>query len=520
VTSFSLQRIVASLKERGLYVSSEGTLPDSIRAITDDTRRLSNGDLFVAVKGSAADGHRYLPQAKERGASVAIVETPGFTELPHVLVKDSRAAAAVAAATFYLFPARQLRIAGVTGTNGKTTTVNILRHLLHKGEGKAASMGTLGIVVEGSAGVAAASVPGDVPSAALTTPGPIELQRTLRSLVSEGVVALAMEVSSHSLDQHRVDGIDFDVAVFTNLSRDHIDYHGNMGAYFAAKARFVDLVAPDGTMVVNADDTQWLRLPRRDGRLIRFGIEDRSADVRVSHIKYSAAGSDWTLHIGMDEQRVRLPLIGAFNVSNALAAAAAAWAMDVPAPEIAALLTTAPQVTGRMERLHDNPVVLRDYAHTPDALERALLAVRPFAPGGVTVVFGCGGDRDRGKRPQMGSVALRLADRVIITSDNPRTEDPEKILDDIAAGMPGGAFERIEDRREAIQHALAQATRDGHLVLLAGKGHETYQIRGTERLRFDEKEIVEELVKGTGASLGREPEVEAARVLPVREDAG
>jgi UDP-N-acetylmuramoyl-L-alanyl-D-glutamate--2,6-diaminopimelate ligase len=254
--------------------------------------------------------------------------------------------------------------------------------------------------------------------------------------------------------------------------------------------------------------------------LIRFGIEDRSADVRASHISYSATGSDWTLHIGTDEQRVSLPLIGAFNVSNALAAAAAAWSMDVPAPEIAALLKTAPQVTGRMERLHDDPVVLRDYAHTPDALERALLAVRPFAPGGVTVVFGCGGDRDRGKRSQMGSVALRLADRVIITSDNPRTEDPEKILDDIAAGMPGGAFDRIEDRRGAIQHALAQATRDGHLVLLAGKGHETYQIRGTERLRFDEKEIVEELVKGTGASLGREAEREAARVLPAREDAG
>ncbi len=508
MTAFSLKRIVASLEARKLLVSASADLPRAIQAITDDSRRVAAGDLFVAVKGSDVDGHQFLPQARERGAAAAIVETEGSTSLPTLVVRDSREAAAVAAATFYRFPSRELRMVGVTGTNGKTTTVNLLRHLLGLSERRAASIGTLGVLVGGGAGNERGSssdvAPGGGGGSNLTTPGAIELQRTLRGLLKSGVRSVAMEVSSHSLDQRRVDAIEFDAAVFTNVSRDHIDYHHSMEAYFAAKARLCELLGEDGVAVVNSDDAQWRALPRCGSRRVTYGVESGAADVRAVDIQYfgdgeggggAAPGSSWRLVIGSDSHAVRLPLIGAFNVSNALAAAAVAWALGMSPATIAALLASVPQVPGRMERLNDSPVVLRDYAHTPDALERAILAVKPFAPKGVAVVFGCGGDRDKGKRPQMGEIAARLADRVIITSDNPRTENPETILDEIAAGIGKKPFERIEDRRAAIARAIAVASESGELVLLAGKGHETYQIRGKERLPFDEKEIVEEIVR-------------------------
>ena len=497
MTSFSLQRIVASLEERGLLISRSEDLPDSVKSVSDDSRTVSRGDLFVAVKGTGTDGHRFLPQAKMRGAAVAIIETPGSSDLPFILVKDSRSAAGIAAATFYRFPAREMRVVGVTGTNGKTTTVNILRHLFNGREQKAASIGTLGVMI-GDA-VESSSIPDD-PAAAgnLTTPGAVQLQSTLRWLADHGVGFVAMEVSSHSLDQRRAEGTEFDAAVFTNVSRDHIDYHGTMERYFEAKARLAHLVSSGGFLVTNADDPAWGSLPARaDVSHRSFSVRSR-ADVHASDVRFTPKGSEWNLQIASESfPRVSLPLIGDFNVSNALAAAATAWSLGMSPTVIADLLRSTPQVTGRMERLHDKPVVLRDYAHTPDALERALLALKPFAPEGVTLVFGCGGDRDKGKRPQMGEIAARLADKIIITSDNPRTEDPERILDDIQAGIGSRQFDRIEDRRTAIAYALETASRSGHAVLLAGKGHETYQIRGTERLHFDEKEIVEQLVSGS-----------------------
>jgi UDP-N-acetylmuramoyl-L-alanyl-D-glutamate--2,6-diaminopimelate ligase len=452
------------------------------------------GFLFVAVRGNDSDGHAYLPQAISRGAAVAIVDRPQRAAIPQLLVTNSRKAAAVAASAFYDSPASRLRLIAVTGTNGKTTTVNIVRHLAGDSgwKGKAASIGTLGVAVGDSPSAPAASFAGSG-SSLLTTPGPVELQQTLRSLVDSGVGTVAMEVSSHSLEQRRVEGLEFEAAVFTNFSRDHMDYHQNMGTYFAAKALLVDMVAERGSAVVNADEPAWSRLPRGPGRLVGFAV-DAAADVRAADITYSAMGSSWTLVVGSESFSVSLPLIGAFNVSNALAAAAAVWSLGMPASAIAERLSSVPQVSGRMERLHDEPIVLRDYAHTPDALERALVAVKPFSPAGVTVVFGCGGDRDKGKRAEMGSIAARLADTVIITSDNPRTENPEAILDDIAAGISGKSFERIEDRRAAILRAITLASRSGQLVLLAGKGHETYQVRGTERIHFDEKEIVGEIV--------------------------
>ncbi|HET7583400.1 MAG TPA: UDP-N-acetylmuramoyl-L-alanyl-D-glutamate--2,6-diaminopimelate ligase [Gemmatimonadaceae bacterium] len=489
--------VVATLRTADLVVQLRGALPATVSAMTDDSRAVSPGALFVAVRGAERDGHAFLPQVAERGAAMVVVEDADAAgAVPAVVVRDSRRAAAVLAALLYDHPARALAMAAVTGTNGKTTTVGILRHLLQNGGmDPAASIGTLGVLT-GSAG---APLPG---GSGLTTPGPFELQRVLRMVADASTRAVAMEVSSHSLDQGRVDGIVFRTAVFTNLTHDHLDYHGTLDAYFAAKARLIALLAPDATAVVNADDPAWQRLPRAPRR-ITFSMEGE-ADVRAADVRGSASGSTFTLAIGDERFPVHLPLLGAFNVSNALGAAGAAWSMGIAPTAIASALERAPQVPGRLEVIHQSPAVLRDYAHTPDALERALATLRPFTRGRLVVVVGCGGDRDRAKRPRMGAIAARGADLVILTSDNPRTEDPERILDEIEAGLRAElkergtharCHERIEDRRAAIARALEIAAPED-VVLLAGKGHETYQIRGTTRLPFDEREIVREL---TGA---------------------
>lgn len=488
-----IDTIARALDDAGLLVERHGALPNAITGITDDSRAVKPGYLFVAVRGSERDGHDFLDAAAKAGASAAIVQDASRTQLPALVVNDGRRAAAVAAAAFYGFPARELQLVGVTGTNGKTTTVNLLRHLLGDGAARSASIGTLGVLM-GSEGT---PLPG---GSGLTTPGPIELQRVFRALRDEGVQRVAMEVSSHSLHQRRVEGVLFEVAVFTNLTRDHLDYHGTMEAYFAAKALLLEYLAPHGTVVTNLDDQAWSQL-RTDRQRVAFSERVPSAEVHAEAVRFSPRGSEWTICLGSERRDVHLPLIGDFNVINALGAAAAAYALGVPSERIAERLSTMPQVPGRLEVVSENPAVLRDYAHTPDALERALDAVRPFTPERLIVVFGCGGDRDRGKRPQMGAIAEAKADLAIVTSDNPRTEDPEKILDDIEAGMTRENHERIEDRRAAIARALDIATpRD--VVVLAGKGHEDYQIRGTTKLPFDEKIIVGELVAERASAAG------------------
>ena len=406
------------------------------------------------------------------------------SELPALVVNDTRRAAAIASAAFYGEPANQLRLVGVTGTNGKTTTAGMLRHLLDEPDMRSASIGTLGVLV-GSEGTALDGGSG------LTTPGPVELQRVLRALYDNGVRTVAMETSSHALHQGRVEGLRFAAGVFTNFTRDHLDYHVTMEAYLAAKAMLVSLLTPDGAAIVNADDSAWDGLPAAP-RTVLFGLLGNGA-VRAEDIRYAPRGSSWALVIGDERYGVQLPLIGDFNVANALAAAAAAWAIGVPTARIASRLSTMPQVPGRLEIICEAPTVLRDYAHTPDALARALDAVRPFTAGALIVVFGCGGDRDRGKRPEMGRIAESHADRAIVTSDNPRTENPERILDDIETGMVAGVHERIADRREAIARAI-HASQPGDVVVLAGKGHETYQIRGTVKYPFDERDIVHEII--------------------------
>ena len=483
--SIPLNRITAALTAANLLVEVRGNLPDDVTSVEDDSRRVTRGSLFVAVHGSERDGHDFLQRAGAAGATVAVVEDQKRASLPAIVVRDGRKAAAVVAAAAYDWPARALRLTGITGTNGKTTTAHMLRHVLDAPKHRAASIGTVGTLI-GSEGRSL----GDV---GLTTPGPIELQRTLRTLVDEGVHDVVMEVSSHALHQHRVEGVAFDAVVFTNLSRDHLDYHRTMEAYRDAKARLLEYLAPHGTVVVNADDPAWRALATHR-RKVSFSTRVQSAEVHAQDLDFSPTASQWTLVLAGEARRVRLPLIGDFNVSNALGAAAAAFALGLSLDTIAERLGSVPQVPGRLEVVHEQPTVLRDYAHTPDALERALQAVRPFTQGRLIVVFGAGGDRDRGKRPEMGAIAERLADYAIVTSDNPRTENPDAIIDEIEAGMHGQHHERIEDRREAIGRALSMAEGED-VVLLAGKGHETYQVRGAEKLPFDEKVIVAELTR-------------------------
>jgi UDP-N-acetylmuramoyl-L-alanyl-D-glutamate--2,6-diaminopimelate ligase len=487
--SFSREKVVEALDRAGVLVSVRGELPASFDAISDDSRTVTAGSLFIAVRGSLSDGHDFLDRAARGGATAALVEDAERTTLPAIVVREGRKAAAIAAGAAYGDPSRELRMLGITGTNGKSTTAGILRHVLDHQGSRAASIGTLGVLL----GTDAEVVPG---GAELTTPGPVELQRVLRDLVDRGARTVAMEVSSHSLDQRRIDGLSFDAAVFTNLTRDHLDYHHTMTAYFEAKSRLMEYITPDGYAVVNIDDPNWARLSDAR-RKIFFGV-DRRADVRATHVKFSPAGSEWNLTHAGESVPVGLPLIGDVNVHNALGAAAVGVTLGVSLGEIAARLAKLPQVPGRLEVISQKPTVLRDYAHTPDAIERALAAIRPFTSGRVILVFGCGGDRDRGKRAEMGRAAENGADVVIITNDNPRTEDPEQILDDIEQGMAPGRHQRIFRRKAAIAQAIAEA-RDGDVVLLAGKGHETYQIVGTTRLPFDEKRIVEELLAGSAA---------------------
>jgi len=434
VSPVATEILRAALERAGELVAVRGVLPATVTSIADDSRQVGPGGCFVAVRGADRDGHAFLPQAQAAGASCAIIEAGAETTLPALVVRHSRIAAAVAAAAYYGEPARSLRLVGVTGTNGKSTTVGILRHLLDEPAGTAASIGTLGVLV-GSQG---RPLPG---GQGLTTPGPVELQRVLRALVEAGITTVAMECSSHALDQDRVRGIAFDAAVFTNLTRDHLDYHGTMEAYRDAKARLVALLGPHGVCVANADDRWWDALPTAPRRLT-FGLASPTADIRVEGMALTPRGSTFQLVTPDGVVDATLPLLGDFNVANALGAVGAAVALG----------------------------------------------------GRIILVFGCGGDRDRGKRPLMAAAAHQHADHLIITDDNPRTEDPARIIDDIVAALPAGSYDRIPDRRAGIAHAIALAHPTDDLVLLVGKGPDTYQLYGTTKTPFDELLIVQGLL--------------------------
>ena len=366
-------QIVESLERSGLVVELPDSPPESIDGITEDSRSVGPGWLFCAVEGTAEDGHAYLPDARSRGAAVAIVSQRSDVLIPQIVVRDSRAAVAVAAAEWFGNPARDFEIVGITGTNGKSTTASLVQHLLNE-NGDTGSMGTLG-AFDGSGA--------PVYEEGLTTPGPVQLQEALDRMRSMGVKKLAMEVSSHALHQHRVDALTFATGVFTNLTHDHLDYHGSFDEYFDAKQRLVSLVRENGSVVVNADEPVWSRLKTPDDRrLVSYGVA-RAALVRAADVQLRDDGSSFRLIVGEESVHVHTPLLGNFNVSNALAAAAAAWTSGLSVSNIAAGLAEAPQVPGRMERLWaERFLILRDYAHTPDALRRAIGAARPPAPRG------------------------------------------------------------------------------------------------------------------------------------------
>jgi len=488
-----LADIVERLRGRNLLVATVGD-PDpadvEVSGLTTDSRLVREGTLFCAVRGVSADGHRFLRGAVESGAVAAIVEeADADLGIPQLVVTDCRKAAAHAAAAFYRDPWLGQTLIGVTGTNGKTTTVAILRHLMSKSR-PSASIGTLGLI--GPDGLPRPGGEG------LTTPGPVQFAETLRALADDGVTAVAMEVSSHALEQERVAAATFSAAIFTNLSRDHLDYHGTLEAYRVAKFKLLDLVRPGGVVATNADDPAWEGVRREGTHLVRFGAEGRG-EVQAENIVYRDDGVTWNLLTPSCTSEVRLPLAGTYNVYNALGAAAALWGLGWTADHIAEGMADLGQVQGRLERVPSDggPQILIDYAHTPDALERALKAIRPLAPGRVIVVFGAGGNRDRGKRPEMGRVAAENADIAIVTTDNPRHEDPDLIIDDIERGMGAASRHRVIDRREAIARAIDLAG-PGDVVLLAGKGHETYQIWGDEHRPFDERVIVGEILESRG----------------------
>jgi UDP-N-acetylmuramoyl-L-alanyl-D-glutamate--2,6-diaminopimelate ligase len=480
----SLANLVERLRADDLLVDGGGASV-ILSGISDDSRHVRPGDLFCAWSGTTLDAHEFVPAAVAAGAAAVLAERPvRGVAVPQLRVRDGRRAAAVAASAFFDDPQLRLRLLGVTGTNGKTTSVWILRHMLSHREATA-SLGTLGAILEDGS-----TIPG---SESLTTPGPVELARTLRVLVDRGVRCVAMEVSSHALDQGRVHTLRFAAAVFLNLTRDHLDYHGTLATYLAAKRSLVRYLDVDGSAVINADDASWGGLGAEAPHTVTFGTAS-AADVRASSVEFRADGVRFELHTPAGSAPAYLPLPGSFNVQNALAASAACLAVGFTLDEVVTALGAVPQVPGRLERIADRPcAVLRDYAHTPDALERVLEALRPLTAGRLILVFGAGGDRDRGKRPLMGAVAEQLADQVIVTSDNPRTEDPDAIIDEIASGMSGARHQRVTDRREAIARALDMAAADD-IVLLAGKGHETYQVVGSERFDFDERVIVAQLL--------------------------
>jgi UDP-N-acetylmuramoyl-L-alanyl-D-glutamate--2,6-diaminopimelate ligase len=466
-----------------------------IHGVSADSRLVAPGDLFCAWTGTTRDAHVFVDAAAGAGAAVALVERRVESSIPQVVVSSGRQAAALAADEIMGRPGQGLVLAGVTGTNGKTTTVWLLRHLLSS-RYATASLGTVGAVLRDGV-----PLPG---TESLTTPGPVGTATTMRAFLDHGTEAVALEVSSHALDQARVHALRFAAAIFTNLTRDHLDYHGSFERYRATKREFVELLAPDGVAVINADDPAWDGLERRAPAALRYAVAGSPAadmaDVTARDVTHTASGSRFRLLTPRGEAAVELPLPGAYNVQNALAASAAVLGLGFELEEVVAGLASAPQVPGRLERVAEWPcLVFTDYAHTPDALERVLASLKAVAAGRVIVVFGAGGDRDAGKRPLMGEAAARLADLVVVTSDNPRTEDPDSIIDHIMAGIERKDAVRITDRRAAIERALEMAEQDD-VVLLAGKGHETYQVLGTETISFDERQIVTEWISRKGGT--------------------
>ena len=469
----------------GMEVISQTISPDTeITHVCVDSRATQKGSLFVAVPGNRCDGGHYARQAVDRGAVCVVCQSELPPDLPWVKVRVARLALSQLACRWYGHPSRQLTMLGVTGTNGKTTVTYLLRHILQRTGMKTGLIGTVQNIVGEQ------TLP-----AQRTTPDALQIQQLLSAMTKNGCSHAVMEVSSHALDQHRAEGIDFAVGIFTNLTEDHLDYHGTMGCYCDAKAKLFQMSRMG---VCNADDPWTERLlAGASCPSVYYGIHN-PAEVWAEDIFLHSRSVDFTVCTARTRTPVHLGVPGRFSVYNALGAIAACGELGIPPEECAAALATFPGVAGRMEVVPTpgKPyTLLIDYAHTPDALENVLKTVRGFAQNRVIAVFGCGGDREREKRPLMGHIAGKLADLTIITSDNPRTEEPMAIIRDILPGIAGAEDKYIvePDRRGAIALAMGRAAA-GDVIVLCGKGHETYQEIGDKTIPMDEREIVRSLL--------------------------
>jgi len=481
-----------------LFPNAEWTGGDAdIRGIATDSRKVAAGDLFVCLPGFTVDGHDYASLAIERGAAALVVERLLPVAVPQLRVKDCHFAVAVISSHYYGYPSERLKVIGVTGTNGKTTTTTIIDYLLRAERHTTGLMGTIRTVIAGEAF--------NTPN---TTQEAFVLQKNFARMLEKGADYGIMEVSSHALDLGRVKGIRFRTAVFTNLTQDHLDYHKTMENYLAAKGLLFSRMGnefsadPDRRQyaVLNADDPASGQLAAlTSAHTLTYGI-DGECDVRADNVRLTSRGTEFRITCGKESAEIRTKLVGRFNVYNALAAAAAVLLEGVPLGRIARHLEGLPSVEGRMELVEEGQefLALVDYAHSPDGLENALSSIRQFAERRVITVFGCGGDRDRTKRPIMGEIAGRYSDYVLATSDNPRTEDPAEILREIEAGLArtgAGRYEIVPERRAAIQKAVELAG-PGDVLLIAGKGHETYQEVNRVRHHFDDREEVRNAIRG------------------------
>jgi UDP-N-acetylmuramoyl-L-alanyl-D-glutamate--2,6-diaminopimelate ligase len=478
-----LERVIAALAPTEVV----GRRPTEIRDLAYDARRAGSGSLFFCVPGVRVDGHDFAPEAVARGAAALVVERPLGVAVPQLVVPDARAAMAIVADEFFGRPTASLLVAGVTGTSGKTTTAFLLHSIL-----QAAGL------APGLLGTVEARIGGERRPAARTTAEAIDLQRAFREMLDAGNRSVALEATSHGSELRRLDRVRFAALVFTNLSQDHLDFHETLEAYFDAKRRlFVDNLPP---AAVNVDDEHGRRLVAElrsldHEPLVTFGFAE-DADIRPERLELGRAGGRLCA-AGID---LRFPLLGRFNVENVLAAVAAARLLELPPDAVAEGIEDVEDIPGRFERVEEGQpfTVIVDYAHKPGSLERVLAAARELADGGrVLCVFGCGGDRDRGKRPLMGRLASQLSDLAVVTSDNPRSEDPDAIIQEVVAG--GSDLEVEPDRRRAIGRAL-EAAQPGDVVVIAGKGHEQGQEFGDRIVPFDDREVAREALRRLGAT--------------------
>ena len=492
----TLGEILRSLPGTGYGASvSDHVSQAVVTGVIYDSRQAGPGSVFVALRGAHADGVSFARDAVARGAIAVVAQTapPADVPVPWIRIPDARLALAALAAAFYRHPSERLTLVGITGTNGKTTTSYLLAAIFEAAGMKCGRIGTVGYHV-GDREV----------DAARTTPEAPDIQRLLQDMLAQGCTACVLEVSSHALSLRRADYLRFAAGVFTNLTRDHLDFHRNMEDYFLAKRRLFELLPAGAVAVTNLDDRRGADIAAMAPRPVTYAV-DAAADVRPGPLMFTLEGLDFEVRTPRGTLHVRSPLVGRPNTYNILAAAATAMALDLPFNAIETGIAALGHVPGRFQivsRPEDDVRVVVDYAHTDDALKNLLETARALTSGRVITVFGCGGDRDRTKRPLMGAVAARLSDLVVVTSDNPRSEDPERIIDEITRGiaMPASRsakgqsapkstpFVRIADRRAAIERAVHDA-KPGDLVLIAGKGHEKYQVIGDRVLPFDDMEI-------------------------------